>query len=288
MNLGDIQKILAVRHVYDGPIDGEMGPQTKAALIKLIADAGVNARAWPDSRITIAAIQVLAREVKIDTGAVDGFAGPQTRYAIEVYDARLKNNGKPVRAVEKWRDDAKAPQATPTRPLPPPITSSQVNAPATRPKWPLQRASAMDAFFGSRGSNWVSLRLPFKMRFAWDPTHIIGEFDCNKKIHESLDRIFVRTLDYYGIDAIREMRLDRWGGCGNVRKMRGGSAWSIHSWGCAVDIDPDRNPLKARRAQATLDNPEYDPFWRFVYDEGALGLGRERDYDWMHFQFARL
>jgi hypothetical protein len=53
-------------------------------------------------------------------------------------------------------------------------------------------------------------------------------------------------------------------------------------------MDPDHNPLKAHRAQATLDNPDYDPFWRFVYDEGAISLGRERDYDWMHFQFARL
>jgi hypothetical protein len=126
------------------------------------------------------------------------------------------------------------------------------------------------------------------MRVAWNMEKSVARFDCNRKVKESLERILIRALDHYGIDAIRQMRLDRWGGCLNVRKMRGGSAWSIHSWGCAVDIDPDHNQLKFHRAQATLDNPEYDAWWRFVYDEGAISLGRERDYDWMHFQFARL
>lgn len=286
MNLNDVQKILAKRRAYDGPLDGMMGPQTKTALIRLIADAGVNARPWPDSRIITAAIQVLAREAKIDTGVVDGFMGPQTRYAIEVYEARLKNNGKPVPTVENWRGDAKAPQAMPTRPLPPPITSSKVNAPAAKPNWPKQ--SAMTAFYGGLGTNQTTLVLPYVQRLAWDMTSQVHQVSCHFKVRENLDRIFVRTLDHYGIDAIRELRLDRFGGCLNVRKMRGGSAWSMHSWGCAWDMDPDRNQLKFHRAQATLDNPEYDPFWRFVYDEGAIGLGRERDYDWMHFQFARL
>ena len=29
-------------------------------------------------------------------------------------------------------------------------------------------------------------------------------------------------------------------------------------------------------------------FWQFVEAEGAVSLGRSRDYDWMHFQFATL
>ena len=70
--------------------------------------------------------------------------------------------------------------------------------------------------------------------------------------------------------------------------MRGGSSWSMHSWGIAVDIDPDRNQLNMNRKEATLAKPVYDKFWQFVYDEGAISLGIERDYDWMHFQFARL
>ena len=33
---------------------------------------------------------------------------------------------------------------------------------------------------------------------------------------------------------------------------------------------------------------EYAAFWQFVEAEGAVSLGRARDYDWMHFQFATL
>ena len=147
----------------------------------------------------------------------------------------------------------------------------------------------MDSFYGPKGTSQVSLILPYKMRIAWDLDSVISKFTCHEKVRESLERIFVRTLDHYGFEEIQRLRLDLFGGCLNVRKMRGSTtAWSIHSWGCAVDIDPEHNALKTKKPAATLSHAAYDPWWRFVYDEGAIGLGRERDYDWMHFQFARL
>ena len=53
-------------------------------------------------------------------------------------------------------------------------------------------------------------------------------------------------------------------------------------------MDPDHNGLKVHRPQARLSGTDYDAFWEFVEDEGGVSLGRELDYDWMHFQFARL
>lgn len=287
MDLWDVQRRLAAAHLYDGEVDGDLGPKTKAALKAFLLQQGVDGfDAWPVARRLVAAQQLICRIDLIEVGKIDGRIGPQTRYAIEVWDARKAAGGKPVPAVEAWRDDAAAPQAVPSRPLPAPITSSKVNAPSSKPVWPKQ--SAMDAFYGPKGTGQTMLVLPYTMRLAWDVDSKVPKFSCNARVRESLERIFVRTLDHYGLEEIKRLRLDLFGGCLNVRKMRGGSAWSIHSWGCAVDIDPDRNQLNMHRAQATLDNPPYDPFWRFVYDEGAIGLGRERDYDWMHFQFARL
>jgi peptidoglycan hydrolase-like protein with peptidoglycan-binding domain len=287
MDLRDVQSRLVAAHLYDGKVDGDLGPQTRAAISAFLAQQGVkNFDAWPSARRQLAAQQLVCKLAGINAGAVDGLLGTQTRYAFGVFDLR-KAAGGPVPVIENWRHDETAPQAVATRPLPAPITSSQVNAPATKPAWPKQ--SAMDSFYGAKGINQVSLVLPFAMRIAWDTGSKVTKFSCHKKVRESLERIFARQLDHYGLAEIQRLGLDLYGGCLNVRLMRGStSSWSIHSWGCAVDIDPEHNQLNFHRAQATLDNPPFDPFWRFVYDEGAIGLGRERDYDWMHFQFARL
>lgn len=287
MDLRDVQSRLKAAHLYDDQVDGILGGLTKAAVKAFLLQQAVSGfDGWPAERRVNAAMQLICRIDGIEVGTIDGLIGTQSKQALAIWDARRANGGKPAPEVEAWRDDASAPQATPSRPLPE-ITSSKVNAPSTKPEWP--RQNAMDAFYGPKGTGQTMLILPYKMRLAWDLNSPVTKFTCHSRVKESLQRIFVRTFDHYGYDEIKRLRLDLFGGCLNVRKMRGSAtAWSIHSWGCAVDIDPEHNPLKAHRAQATLDNPEYDPFWRFVYDEGAIGLGRERDYDWMHFQFARL
>jgi len=287
MDVRDVQSRLAAARLYDGQVDGDPGNLTKAAVKAFLLQQAVEGfDSWGFARRLVAAQQLLCRIDGIEVGKVDGIAGTQTRYAFEIYDGRKANGGRPAAAIEAWRDDAAAPQAVPSRDLAP-VTSSQISAPSSRPVWPKQ--SGMDAFYGPKGTGQVVMTTPYPMRLAWDLGSKVTRFSCHGLVRESLERLFARTRDHYGPAEIQRLRLDLFGGCLNVRKMRGSStAWSIHSWGCAVDIDPEHNGLKMHRAQASLDNPEYDPFWRFVYDEGAIGLGRERDYDWMHFQFARL
>lgn len=285
MFIRDLQSRLAAAHLYTGEIDGDAGRLTTTAIDAFLLQQGVRDFAdWTSARRMLAAQQLICRLDGIEVGAIDGRPGPQTTYALNVWDARLVNGGKPVAALEAWRDDAQAP-AVPSRALAP-VTSSKIAAPAVRPVWP--RQADMLAFYGPVGGGQAELVLPYAMRLAWDLTKPVTKISCHAKVRESLERIFARTLDHYGLDEIRRMRLDLFGGCLNVRKMRGGSSWSVHSWGAAVDIDPDHNQLTWHRDRASLDDSTYDAFWRFIYDEGAIGLGRERDYDWMHFQFARL
>jgi hypothetical protein len=62
----------------------------------------------------------------------------------------------------------------------------------------------------------------------------------------------------------------------------------MHSWGIAFDFDPDRNQLKWDHTRASFARPEYEKWFYLWEEEGAVSLGRARDYDWMHIQFARL
>jgi hypothetical protein len=154
--------------------------------------------------------------------------------------------------------------------------------------WPNQSFAAMTKFYGKVGENQTRLDLPYTMRLTWEPTKLIRSISCHEKVADSLGRIFQKTLEEYGPQRIRTLRLDHFSGCLNVRRMRGGSAWSIHSWGAAVDIDDERNQLKWGKSKAELAKPEYLPWWRIVEAEGAVSLGRSRNFDWQHFQFATI
>lgn len=154
----------------------------------------------------------------------------------------------------------------------------------TTNNWPKQDYTSMINFYGPIGENQTTLVLPYSLKLAWDETVAVKRLTCHEKVAESLYTIFEKTLNVYGIKEIQKLRLDLFGGCLNVRKMRGGSSWSIHSWGAAVDIDPDNNQLKWGKDRASLAKPVYNDFWKIVEEEGWTSLGRKRNYDYMHFQ----
>lgn len=154
--------------------------------------------------------------------------------------------------------------------------------------WPKQDHKSMTGFYGPVGENMTQIQLPYEMYLAWDEGVKVKKISCNQKCSESLHKIFEQTLKTYGSKDIKKLKLDSFGGCVNVRKMRGGSSWSIHSWGAAVDLDPDRNLLKWGKDRAVFAKKEYDAFWKIVEGENWTSLGRARNFDWMHFQAAYL
>lgn len=154
------------------------------------------------------------------------------------------------------------------------------------PVWP--RQSECFSFYGQPGQNQVTLILPFPMKIAWDKKVIINKFSVHKKVHDSAKRCFVEIAKTYDEKQRAALGIDLWGGCLNVRKMRGGNSWSMHSWGIAIDFDPERNALKASAKTARLAKPDAVAFWKIWEAEGWVSLGRKRDMDWMHVQAARL
>lgn len=133
----------------------------------------------------------------------------------------------------------------------------------------------------------IQIDLPYPMRLAWDKNKTVNKIYCHKAIAGPLKAVFTDILKTYGYEKIKELGLDLFGGCFNYRKQRGGSSYSVHSWGLAIDLDPERNQLKETSKTARFARPEYKPMIDAFYKHGFVSLGREKNYDWMHFQWEK-
>jgi hypothetical protein len=255
-----VQEELKKRGLYSDDIDGIAGSGTESALNKI---PGLD-NSWNISRKIHGFIQLLCQENGISPGDIDGYWGSETEHALNQY-LYLRENGK---LPDPWRPE----EQTPVNPY----------------NWPVQYTPGFDSFYGPKGANLVKLQLPYPHRLSWDLQTTINSFSCHKKVHDSMKRVLSNVHNHYGPDKIRELRLDLWGGCYNERPLRGGTKWSMHSWGIAVDFDPGRNKLDWGRDKASFAQPVYNKWWQFWEDEGWLSLGRERNFDWMHMQAAKL
>jgi len=130
----------------------------------------------------------------------------------------------------------------------------------------------------------TTLKLPYPMKLAWDKNVYVNKIQCHKLVVDKLELIFKEILHYYGLEKIKELQIDVYGGCFNFRKMRGGNDYSRHSWGIAIDLDPERNLLKETSKTARFARKEYKPMIDIFYKYGFVNLGREKNYDWMHFE----
>jgi len=133
----------------------------------------------------------------------------------------------------------------------------------------------------------VIIDLPYPMRLAWDLKTKVTRMSCHKLVAENFKNIFNDLLDHYGLPEIQRLGIDLYGGCFNYRRMRGGTAWSTHSWGISIDLDPARNLLRETSRTARFSRLEYKPMIDIFYKNGFESLGIEKNYDWMHFQGVR-
>jgi len=269
-----VQSFLKDQGYYEGKIDGDMGLQTWQAVLDFLDDnrnkLTASARRWGRPRRKVAVMQLAFKmSGHANPGPIDGLWGPSSQNAYEIYTGKV---------APDWRDKEE------TKKVPAKVLADARKRSGT--VYPRQKDVVK--FYGNVGTNQTRLVLPAPMRIAWDLDKKITRFSCHRKVHDDLKGIFEETLAHYGEAQWRKLGLDLFGGCLNVRKMRGGSRYSMHSWGIAVDIDPARNQLRWKKNKARLARPEYEAFWKIVEAHGATSLGRVRDFDWMHLQFARL
>lgn len=139
------------------------------------------------------------------------------------------------------------------------------------------------AIYGQPGdeNNLTTIILPYPFRYAGQP---VNKMRCHKLVADRFLKVFTEILETYGLDRINELKISNYAGCYNFRKMRGGTDWSRHSWGIAIDLWPERNGLKTPFSKAEFSKPEYKPMMDIFYKHGFLNLGKERNYDTMHFE----
>lgn len=260
----DGQRLLAALDFYTGAIDGDVGPLTRAALDT--AEETFHHHRFPDERRRlIAASQAILNQLGFEAGAVDGLMGPNTHEALTDWASRMAGTDADV------------------------VRTVRTSQPATADAWPTQ--ADVSHVFGPPGGHDCAAgrcQLPFAFQIAWDRDQRVQSFACHVKVAQTLTDIFAEAAQHYGRDDFERLELHLFGGCYNKRRMRGGTRWSMHSWGIAVDLNPEKNQLRWGRDRAQFALPAYDPWWAIVEAHGGVSLGRVANMDWMHFQFARL
>lgn len=99
---------------------------------------------------------------------------------------------------------------------------------------------------------------------------------CNKHLVPLLQKAFENLIS---TGKVKELRT--WDGCFNIRKKRGLSSMSLHSWGLAIDVNAAWNQLNK---QPTLSAA----FVKCFTDAGFTWGGTWKRLDGMHFEISKL
>jgi hypothetical protein len=112
----------------------------------------------------------------------------------------------------------------------------------------------------------------------------ISKFRCHKKVADSLIKILKKIGEKYGKNREIMEEAEDFGGVFNFRNKRGGSTYSVHAWGAAIDLDADDNTFRdSWPMQSDMPLEIMEEFAK----EGWLSAGAFWGYDSMHFQATR-
>lgn len=157
------------------------------------------------------------------------------------------------------------------------------------PSWPTQaEVRRGTSVFGAPGREDVleSILPAYPLYFEG---RVVRSIRVHKLIAAHVQQALREVLEHYGLAEIERLGLDQYGGSYNYRPTSGGgNSLSMHAWGIALDFAPRSNGLRVKSPRASLSHPDCSAWWEIWERHGAVSLGRERNYDWMHLQFARL
>lgn len=158
----------------------------------------------------------------------------------------------------------------------------------TPPVWPTQAEVRQGrSIFGKPGNEaeLLSLAPPYPLYYEGKK---VSSIRVHRLICRHVQAALEEVLAHYGLSEIHRLGLDKYGGSYNYRACSGGNSLSMHAWGIALDFSPAENALNCKAPRATLSHEDCRRWWEIWESHGATSMGRERDYDWMHLQFAAL
>lgn len=226
----------------------------------------------------IIAYQTHLQRLGLYLGVVDGIVGPQTIAAIKQFQALIGN---------PQTGELAATQSRQLQSFGLPARTAENDAPIA---FPHDDTESLTQFYGKPGAEveaaMVYIDLPYPLEIVWQPGTFVTRIKLHKRCAAAFQDLFSNILAAYGQAAIRELKLDQFGGAYNNRVIRGGTRPSTHAFACAVDLAPAQNQLTWGRDKALFAKPAYIPFHRAIKSAGLTNLGVARNYDWMHIQAA--
>ena len=123
-----------------------------------------------------------------------------------------------------------------------------------------------------------SVPVPFEMVSAFDQNQPVISFP----VHQAAVDHFAKALALLKSQGL-ENHARLFGGAYSPQPARGTPFVLTHTWGIAIDIDPEGNQLRWGRDRATLPTE----FARAMEDAGFWSSGLATDRDWMHFELSR-
>ncbi len=215
------------------------------------------------------------------------------------WQTHLRGTGHYLGNLDKWagpmtKSASRAFAGLDPQPAPPisvPDTDlSGLPKPAETYRLPAETTAAMTAFYGqpSKSPDYLDyFSFPHLQTRLYTRTGELlkdraGDLRQDHSCHRLLvGRLTAALAEIYVTLGKEQFEREGWhlyGGCHNYRSKTGGGSLSTHSWGIAVDMNPNENPYAATKTTFSGVAIGIMEKWGFLSGGRAWGL------DWMHFQ----
>ncbi len=118
--------------------------------------------------------------------------------------------------------------------------------------------------------------LPFPIPLSWDRTKQVRTLHCHRRLADVFGASF-GAIAKRGLEG----KIETFGGCFNFRSKRTSAKLSAHSWGIAIDLNPETNP---QGKSGAMERAVVEVFQEFGFKWGGDWSGRSKDP--MHFQYC--